>query len=49
MKGVAPPEITMSDIWRAVTPYVIVDILCIVLVLVMPVLATVIPSLMGMK
>jgi tripartite ATP-independent transporter DctM subunit len=49
MKGVAPPEITMSDIWRAVTPYVIVDILCIVLVLVMPVLATVMPSLMGMK
>jgi tripartite ATP-independent transporter DctM subunit len=49
MKGVAPPEITMSDIWRAVTPYVIVDILCIVLVLVMPILATVIPSLMGMR
>jgi tripartite ATP-independent transporter DctM subunit len=47
MKGVAPPEVTMSDIWRAVTPYVIVDILCIVLVLVMPVLATVIPGLMG--
>jgi tripartite ATP-independent transporter DctM subunit len=49
MKGVAPPEITMSDIWRAVTPYVIVDILCIVLVLAMPFLATVIPSLMGMR
>jgi tripartite ATP-independent transporter DctM subunit len=49
MKGVAPPEINMSDIWRAVTPYVIVDMLCIALVLVMPVLATVIPSLMGMK
>jgi tripartite ATP-independent transporter DctM subunit len=49
MKGVAPPEITMSDIWRAVTPYVIVDILCIAVVMVMPVLATVIPSLMGMK
>ncbi len=49
MKGVAPPEITMSDIWKAVTPYVIVDILCIVLVLVMPFLATVVPSLMGMK
>jgi tripartite ATP-independent transporter DctM subunit len=49
MKGVAPPEVTMADIWRAVTPYVIVDILCIVLVLVMPVLATVIPSLMGMR
>jgi TRAP-type mannitol/chloroaromatic compound transport system permease large subunit len=49
MKGVAPPEITMADIWRAVTPYVIVDILCIALVLVMPVLATLIPGLMGMK
>jgi tripartite ATP-independent transporter DctM subunit len=49
MKGVAPPDVTMSDIWRAVTPYVIVDILCIALVLVMPVLATVVPSLMGMK
>jgi tripartite ATP-independent transporter DctM subunit len=49
MKGVAPPEVTMSDIWKAVTPYVIVDMLCIVLVLVMPILATVVPSLMGMK
>jgi TRAP-type C4-dicarboxylate transport system permease large subunit len=49
MKGVAPPEVTMSDIWRAVTPYVIVDILCIFLVLWMPFLATVVPSLMGMK
>jgi tripartite ATP-independent transporter DctM subunit len=49
MKGVAPPEITMADIWRAVTPYVIVDILCIALVMVMPLLATVVPSLMGMK
>ncbi len=49
MKGVAPPEITMSDIWRAVTPYVMVDVLCILLVLAMPILATLIPSLMGMK
>ncbi len=49
MKGVAPPEITMADIWKAVTPYVIVDILCMVLVLTMPSLATIVPSLMGMK
>jgi TRAP-type mannitol/chloroaromatic compound transport system permease large subunit len=49
MKGVAPPDITMSDIWKAVTPYVVVDILCIALVLIMPFLATIIPSLMGMK
>jgi len=49
MKGVAPPEITMADIWRAVTPYVVVDILCIVLVLMMPSLALFVPGLMGMK
>lgn len=49
MKGVAPPEITMGDIWKAVTPYVAVDILCMALVLVMPFLATVVPGLMGMK
>jgi TRAP-type C4-dicarboxylate transport system permease large subunit len=49
MKGVAPPDVTMGDIWKAVTPYVIVDVLCIALVMAMPVLATVVPSLMGMK
>lgn len=48
MKGVAPPEITMRDIWGAVTPYVIIDILCIALVLALPWLATMVPSLMGM-
>jgi len=47
MKGVAPPEVTMSDIWKAVTPYVVVDILCIALVIAMPKIATIVPSLMG--
>jgi tripartite ATP-independent transporter DctM subunit len=48
MKGVAPPEITMADIWRAITPYVIIDILCLAIVLAMPITATIVPSLMGM-
>jgi tripartite ATP-independent transporter DctM subunit len=48
MKGVAPPEVTMADIWRAVTPYVIIDILCIAIVLAMPFTATIVPALMGM-
>ena len=48
MKGVAPPEITMRDIWRAATPYVIIDILCIAIVLAWPRIATIVPSLMGM-
>ena len=49
MKGVAPPEVTMADIWRAVTPYVLIDIGCLALVLLMPFLATLVPGLMGMK
>jgi tripartite ATP-independent transporter DctM subunit len=49
MKGVAPDNITMGDIWKAVTPYVIIDILCIALVMAIPFLATVVPGLMGMK
>ena len=48
MKGVAPPEVTMGDIWKAVTPYVIVDILCIALVMAVPDIATIVPNLMGM-
>jgi tripartite ATP-independent transporter DctM subunit len=48
MKGVAPPEVGMGDIWKAVTPYVIIDLLCIALILALPVLATIVPSLMGM-
>lgn len=48
MKGVAPPEVTMGDIWRAVTPYVIVDVVCIALVMAIPSIATVVPNLMGM-
>ena len=48
MKGVAPPEITMRDIWKAVTPFVIVDILCIAIVMAFPIVATIVPNLMGM-
>src|SRR5271157_532033 len=47
MKGVAPPEISMTDIWRAATPYWIIDTLVIILVLAVPFLATIVPILMG--
>jgi len=49
MKGVAPSEITMGDIWRAVTPFVIIGLLCIALLIVMPFLVTIVPGWMGMK
>ena len=48
MKGVAPPEITMGDIWKAITPYVIIDLLCIAIVMALPSIATIVPALMGM-
>ncbi len=48
MKGVAPADVTMGDIWKAVTPYVVVDFLCIALVMGVPSIATVVPNLMGM-
>lgn len=49
MKGVAPSEITMADIWRAVTPFVIIGLLCIALLIVMPFLVTIVPGWMGMR
>ncbi len=49
MKGVAPPEVTGGDIWKAVTPYVIVDILWHRPGIGDAILATIVPTLMGMK
>jgi tripartite ATP-independent transporter DctM subunit len=49
MKGVAPSHVTMADIWKAVTPYVIIALLTIALVMAVPSIATIVPSLMGMK
>lgn len=48
MKGVAPEEVTMSDIWKAVTPFVIVSLLMICIVMFTPSIATFMPNLMGM-
>lgn len=49
MKGVAPPHINMADIWKAATPYVFIDIFCLVLTLVAPGTVLYLPNLMGMK
>ncbi|MFH1123999.1 MAG: TRAP transporter large permease subunit [Pseudomonadota bacterium] len=45
-KGVAPPDTTMGDIYRSVLPFVIIDILAMVLVLIFPQLALWLPGLM---
>ncbi len=44
MKGVAPPSIKTSDIWRAVPPWVLMQLLVLVLVMIFPQLATWLPS-----
>ncbi|MCM2284151.1 MAG: TRAP transporter large permease subunit [Desulfobacula sp.] len=48
MKGVAPSDITMVDIWKAVTPYAIIALACIGIIMAFPGTATIVPQLMGM-
>ena len=46
MKGVAPPEVSMGHIFKAVTPYVIMSIVLLVLVFCVPIVAVWLPNLM---
>ena len=46
MKGVAPPEITTGDIWRSVPPFVLIQLLVLVLVMLLPQLALWLPGKM---
>ncbi|MFH1123079.1 MAG: TRAP transporter large permease subunit [Pseudomonadota bacterium] len=46
MKGVAPSDTTMGDIYRASVPFIIMDALVIVLVIIFPPLALWLPSVM---
>lgn len=47
MRGVAPPEVTMADIFRAVTPYVVLSIVLLALIMLFPPIATWLPALLG--
>lgn len=44
MRAFAPPEITMSDIYRSVTPFVILMLLTLILIMVFPQLALWLPQ-----
>jgi len=46
MKGVSPPGTTMGDIYRAAIPFVIIDFIVILLVMVFPAVALWLPSIM---
>lgn len=47
MKGVAPPQVTMMHIFRAVTPFLLISIAVLVLVFFVPAVATWLPDLIG--
>jgi tripartite ATP-independent transporter DctM subunit len=45
MKGVAPPDITMRQIYVAATPFILLEILVLALIVAVPVVATWLPNL----
>jgi tripartite ATP-independent transporter DctM subunit len=47
MKGVAPAEVTMAHIFRAVMPFVVMSILMLVLVFFVPAVAVWLPQMLG--
>jgi TRAP-type mannitol/chloroaromatic compound transport system permease large subunit len=47
MKGVAPPSVTMLDIFRAVVPFLVMSVLLLALVFLVPAVATWLPALIG--
>jgi TRAP-type mannitol/chloroaromatic compound transport system permease large subunit len=47
MKGVAPPQVTMLHIFRAVMPFLLISFVVLALVFFVPVVATWLPGLIG--
>jgi TRAP-type mannitol/chloroaromatic compound transport system permease large subunit len=47
MKGVAPPQVTMLHIFRAVVPFLAMSLLLLALVFFVPAVATWLPALIG--
>ncbi len=45
MKGVAPPDITMRQIYVAATPFILLEILVLILIVAIPLVATWLPDL----
>jgi TRAP-type mannitol/chloroaromatic compound transport system permease large subunit len=47
MKGVAPPQVTMADIFRAIVPYITMSLILLLLLLEFPTIATWLPTVLG--
>ncbi|MFW5640232.1 MAG: TRAP transporter large permease subunit, partial [Thermodesulfobacteriota bacterium] len=44
MKGVAPPEVSTGDIWRSAPPFVLIQLLILILVMIFPQIAIWLPN-----
>jgi tripartite ATP-independent transporter DctM subunit len=47
MRGVAPPQVTMADIFRAVVPYIVMSLVLLAMIIAIPAIATWLPALLG--
>jgi TRAP-type mannitol/chloroaromatic compound transport system permease large subunit len=47
MKGVAPPEVTMSHIFQAVLPYIAMSLILLAAIIMFPAIATWLPNFWG--
>jgi tripartite ATP-independent transporter DctM subunit len=47
MKGVAPPQVTWAHIYSGVTPYILMSIVLLVVIILFPSIATWLPALLG--
>lgn len=47
MKGVAPKEVTMAHIFRAVVPYVAMSLVLLIVIILVPAIATWLPNVLG--
>jgi tripartite ATP-independent transporter DctM subunit len=45
MKGVSPPEVTMKHIWAGAIPYVLIDVLALIIMMAAPAIITFLPNL----
>ena len=47
MKGVAPPQVTMGHIFRAVVPYITMSFVLLLIIILFPAIATWLPNILG--
>src|SRR5262252_5352399 len=47
MRGVAPPQVTMADIFLAVVPYIVLSLILLAVIAMFPAIATWLPAILG--